>query len=42
MKKIVRKIVIFPFYIFLLLFGAVGGADDHRNTWDELVKWAKK
>lgn len=42
MKKMVKKILIFPFYIILLLFGFVGGTDDHSNTWEELVKWSQK
>ncbi len=42
MKKIIKYILIVPFYIFLLLEGAIGGTVKLKDIWDDLIKWASK
>ncbi len=43
MKKAIKYVLVFFFYIFLVLEGFIGGGTtQNKDVWEDLIKWAKK
>lgn len=40
--RLLKYCVIIPYYLFLILAGFIGGGNNDKDNWDDLVRWARK